>query len=168
MCACYLLKFQHPAAGNKIGRNYVYRASDLAILQRKSRFKHIRFASRILHTYTHVLRTVCLILRSFGVNAQASSHLTLVTQPASAALTQHSDGKFGRTVSSTYVHECVDGECGIAGRSDRTRCTRYLLGVESNSLHSTSQDQAAGNKLFRNIRTTTRYTRIFCAKECRN
>ena len=51
--------------------------------------KRIRVASRSLHAYTHVLRTVCPILRSLGVKAHTSSHLPLATQPASSALTQH-------------------------------------------------------------------------------
>ena len=67
-----------------------------------------------------------------------------------------------------YMHKCVEEKCRIARRWDRTRCSQYLKDVGSNSLHSKSQDAAARNKLFRNIRTTTRYVRKILAEECRN
>ena len=75
-----------------------------------------------------------------------------------------------RTVSSTYVyvHTCVAEERIIAKRWDRTGFIKYIKDVGSNSLHSRSQDPAARNKIFQNIRTSTRYVRNFFAEECRN
>ena len=48
--------------------------------------------------------------------------------------TERSQDRTHVKVSSTYVfvHKCVEEECRIARRSDRTHCTQYRKGVGSN------------------------------------
>ena len=69
-----------------------------------------------------------------------------------------------RYVGSTYVyvHKCVEEECGIASRSDRTRCTQYLTYQDGSNSEPVNvlemRDHKHGDKVYRNIRTTARYS----------